>query len=349
MNHEYALEKINLSSKKEKKEVEDFLEKHQLLLDHDVSLCLVLRLTLNQKIVATASAAGKVLKCFAVDQDLQGEGLSNKLISELIHKKAEENIRHLFVFTKPENTFLFESLGFYVVAKLEGAVDLLENTPYGLNNFKKEIIEKRIEGNNIAGLVVNCNPFTLGHQYLIELASKASDVLHLFVVWEDASVFPNTVRLKLIEEGTKHLKNIVIHKGHDYIISRATFPTYFIKDDDKILETHARLDLQIFADSIAPVLEIKKRYVGAEPYCTTTNSYNKIMKEFLPTKGIEVVELARKEFNTEAISASKVRELIRENKLSECKNIVPASTWDFLNSFEAEKIIQKIKTTQSRH
>lgn len=347
-NYEYALEKIYLSEKGQKKEVEDFLQKHNLILDQDVELTYVLRSTQNEKIVATASAAGKVLKCFAVDQDFQGEGFSNRLVSELIHEQAQKGLRHLFVFTKPENVKLFEGLGFYTLATLPSVV-LLENRPDGLSNFLKEITLQKKEGKTIGSLVVNCNPFTLGHQYLIETAAKECDVLHLFVVWEDASVFPNEVRLKLIQDGTKHLKNIVIHKGHDYIISRATFPTYFIKSAEKILETHARLDLEIFGKSIAPTLSITKRYVGNEPYCLATNTYNKIMKEFLPSQGIEVKELARKEFNSEAISASRVRELIRTDKLEMCKDLVPETTWNFLKSNEAKVIIEIIKTTQTRH
>lgn len=347
-NYEYALEKVYLSEKGQKKEVEDFLAKHNLSLDQDVELTYILRSTQSEKIVATASAAGKVLKCFAVDSDFQGEGFSNRLVSELIHEQAEKGLRHLFVFTKPENVKLFESLGFYTLATLPSVV-LLENKPQGLNNFLKEISLKKREGKTIGSLVVNCNPFTLGHQFLIESAAKECDVLHLFVVWEDASVFSNEVRLKLIEAGTQHLTNVVIHKGHDYIISRATFPTYFIKSAEKILETHARLDLELFGKHIAPTLNIKKRYVGNEPYCLSTSTYNKIMKEFLPSVGIEVKELTRVEFNHEAISASKVRALIREGRLADCKNLVPETTWNFLNSNEAKAIIEKIKTTQTRH
>lgn len=348
-NYEYAFEKVHLSSKREKQEVEDFLKRHELILDQDVETCFVLRSTLTGKIVATASAAKKVLKCFAVDSDFQGEGFSNRLISELIHEQAEKGHKHLFVFTKPENTQLFESLGFYPLASVPNKVVLLENNPKGLQNFLTEIAQKKKEGNNIASIVVNCNPFTLGHQYLIETAAKACDVLHLFVVWEDASIFPNAVRLKLIQEGTAHLSNVILHKGHDYIISQATFPTYFIKSAESILETHARLDLEIFSSSIAPTLGIKKRYVGNEPYCLATNTYNRIMKEFLPTKGIELIEIARKEYTQEAISASRVRQLIREDKLNECQPLVPLTTWNFLNSDEAKPIIHKIKTTQTRH
>ena len=38
-------------------------------------------------------------------------------------------------------------------------------------------------------VVMNCNPLTLGHRYLIEQALKQCDYLMIFVVQEDKSFF----------------------------------------------------------------------------------------------------------------------------------------------------------------
>ncbi len=77
---------------------------------------------------------------------------------------------------------------------------------------------------------MNANPFTLGHQFLVEKAAKECDWLHLFVVQEEGSEFSFFDRFEMIKAGTRHIDNITIHPGSKYIISRATFPTYFIKD-----------------------------------------------------------------------------------------------------------------------
>lgn len=348
-DYEFTLEKLHLSSQKEREELEMFLTSHHLSIDLDIETTLVLRHSSTGKIVGTASAAGKVLKGFAISSEFQGEGFTNRLISELIHERAEAGYKNLFVFTKPENSALFQSLGFFELATVPGVVALLENSSTRFQNYLKNLAQNKIEGKSISSIVVNCNPFTLGHRYLIEKASEASDVLHLFVVWENASLFPNEVRFKLVQEGTAHLKNVVLHKGEDYVISKATFPTYFIKSPGKILETHARLDLELFSKYIAPTLGIQKRFVGTEPYCLATSTYNKIMHEILPSHGLSVEEISRKEIHEEAISASRVRELIRTNQIEKCKELIPESTWKFLNSHEAQPIIENIKRTLTRH
>lgn len=346
--YEYHLEKVNLSSSKEKDELESFLNESNLSFEKDIELALIIRGN-NQQIVATGSIANKVLKCFAVCPDLQGEGLASHLVSELIHLQKERGYQHFFVFTKADNTSIFEGLGFYKIAEVLNKVSFLENTPSGLSHYLEEIKVRRTKGAVIGGIVVNCNPFTRGHLYLIEKASQECDFLHLFVVWENASAFPNEIRFDLVRKGTAHLRNIVLHQGGDYIISKATFPSYFLKTNSEITETHAELDLSLFADHIAPILGINKRFVGEEPYCPVTSIYNKIMKEFLPKKGISVYEIPRLTMSEEIISASKVRKLIAEGKMKETKEMLPQSTWDFLQGQEACSIIEKLKTTASRH
>ena len=132
-----------------------------------------------------------------------------------------------------------------------------------------------------AALVMNANPFTLGHLYLTERASAENDTVHLFMVSEDASLIPFKVRRRLITEGTSHLDNIIYHDSGPYIISSATFPSYFQKDMDAVIESHAKLDLVIFT-KIAHALGIGRRYVGEEPHSRVTGIYNQIMEKELP-------------------------------------------------------------------
>lgn len=46
--------------------------------------------------------------------------------------------------------------------------------------------------------MMNANPFTNGHRYLIQQAAAQCDWLHLFLVKEDSSRFPYEDRLDLV-------------------------------------------------------------------------------------------------------------------------------------------------------
>ncbi|MGE5630131.1 MAG: adenylyltransferase/cytidyltransferase family protein, partial [Caulobacteraceae bacterium] len=219
----------------------------------------------------------------------------------------------------------------------------------GIASYLHSIAEFKRDGAVVSSIVVNCNPFTLGHQYLIEKAASESDILHVFVVWEDKSSFPSSVRYELVKKGTAHLSNVVVHKGKNYVISNATFPSYFLKDYDEIVETHAHLDLNIFGKYIVPALGINRRYVGEEPYCKVTKAYNTIMKNVLPQYGVKVIEIPRLENENGAISASKVREIIKQGRLDDVCALVPKTTYEYLKSPEAENIIANIMQKTSRH
>jgi [citrate (pro-3S)-lyase] ligase len=345
----YHLEErvVQLNYLKDKQQIQEFLKKQDLKLDEDVEYTVAL--LYKDEIIATGSLAGKILKCIAVDSRYKGWGLSNKIISRLMEEAYQRGNIHLFVYTKPSNYDVFYDMGFYKIEQIDREVVLLENDPDGIKKYVKSIQSFKREGKIISSIVMNCNPFTLGHQYLIEKAAAASHVLHVFVVWENKSIFPSEVRYELVREGTKHLPNVMLHKGSDYIISSATFPSYFMKDEGNVVKTHALLDLKIFGKYIAPALGIHQRFVGEEPYCPVTRTYNLIMKGVLPTYGIDVVEIPRLDVGGEAVSASKVREGIRQNDFETVKKMVPQSTYSFLTSGKADIFIQKIQQHKTRH
>lgn len=178
------------------------------------------------------------------------------------------------------------------------------------------------------------NPFTLGHQYLVEKAAAACDTLHLFVVSEDASLVPFAVRKRLVEAGVAHLPNVVLHDSGPYIISNATFPSYFLKDEAAVIDGHARLDLAVFT-KIAKALNITARYVGEEPTSQVTGLYNKIMCEQLPKAGIECIVVPRKEADGKAISASTVRQCLQSGDWETLKTLLPQTSLDYFRSPEA--------------
>ena len=193
-----------------------------------------------------------------------------------------------------------------------------------------------------AAIVMNCNPFTLGHRHIIEMASKENENVIIFVVEEDKSVFPFEVRLNLIKEGTKDLKNVVVIPAGEYIISSATFPSYFLKKNDDTLKEYTKLDCNIFGKYFVSKFNITKRYVGTEPHCEVTSAYNETIKEILPNYNTNVSIISRKEVKNDAISASRVRSLLKQRDFDSIKILVPKTTLDFLLSEEGEKVISKL-------
>jgi [citrate (pro-3S)-lyase] ligase len=336
------LEEIIIEGNDYKKlnEVKNFLINQGLRFDDNVEYTIALYD--YDKIVATGSFDGKILKCIAVEESYKGMGISNKIVSDLINEQYRRGNNHFFVYTKPNNYKMFKDFGFYKIEEVPNKVLLLENDPNGIRSFLDRIQKKRVEGKIVSSVVVNCNPFTLGHKYLIEKASEESDVVHVFVVSEDKSVFSANVRYKLVEEGLRHLKNVVIHKGEEYIISSATFPSYFIKKLDEVVKIHTLLDIKIFAEYIVPTLGINRRYVGEEPSCEVTKTYNNTMKELLPSYNVQVIEVPRLGVGNNITSASRVRKVIKENNFLELKKLIPESTYKFLISAEAKAIINKL-------
>lgn len=334
---------LKLSSEKEKECLKAFLSGQGLSMDRDIEYSMVL--TDRERIVATGSFSDRILKCIAVDDEYKGLGLSARVITHLVNEEYARCRTHLFIYTKPENRQIFSELGFYPIAEVPGKVVLMENRQDGILRYLDEITAQTGTIIPSAAVVVNCNPFTSGHKYLLEYAAARCKMLHVFVVWEDRSVFPAEVRYRLVREGIAHLPGVIVHKGRDYIISNATFPSYFIKLYEDVVETHARLDLEIFSQYMAKRLDIRKRFVGEEPYCPVTSAYNQMMLRVLPPRGIEVEVVPRITSGTGAISASRVRELLGRGEMDLVKEMVPETTFRFLLSEEGEQIINRIKST----
>lgn len=195
------------------------------------------------------------------------------------------------------------------------------------------ILQKYQRGDSqskIGSIVMNCNPFTLGHRYLIEHASSQVDWLYIFVVEENKSYFSFEDRLTLVQQGTTDLKNIIILPGGKFIISAITFPGYFYKDNIRTAKIDCSNDLNVFAQYIAPVLNITVRFAGEEPLDPITNQYNKCMLEILPKYSIQFIVIPRKEDDNEVISASRVRRYFEAGELDCIRSIVPLTTYEYL-------------------
>ena len=305
---------------------------HSLALDYDDGVEFTVNLIENEEIHATGSRQGNVLKCIGVSAEDRGRGYAAKIVTELVKNAVQEGFSHLFLFTKPKNSALFGGLGFYPVAATQDVL-LMENIRHGVQTFV-EGLECPTKQGAIGCIVANCNPFTNGHLYLVEAAAHSCDLLHLFILSEDRSMFPADVRLELAKRAVAHLHNVVVHPTGDYLISYATFPSYFIKDKTRVGEINGALDLAIFAQQFAKPLNITQRFVGTEPFSPVTDSYNRTMESYLPSQGINVVVVPRLKKDGAAVSASRVRALLAQGKLEEIRGLVPPVTYDYLERLD---------------
>ena len=197
-------------------------------LDNDITL--FVEAWSGPHLVGCAGLAANVIKCVAVNEQLRGENLSARLLAEVENAALERGHFHLFLCTRPCNRERFARSGFWPIAQSGNNAVLMENTPQGIERYCRSLRAKRKGGESIGAIVMNANPFTLGHRHLVEQAATRCDALHLFVVREDASFFPFSARLGMVRAGVAHLPNVVVHEGSQYIISRATFPAYFLKE-----------------------------------------------------------------------------------------------------------------------
>lgn len=284
-------------------------------------------------LIATGARYRNILKCIAIDRAHQGGSLFNELMSGLMRDVFACGHRACYVYTKADARDAFRHLGFCDIAHVDDTLYFLENAVRGLPHYLQALRGQYVAGSRIAAIVMNANPFTNGHRYLVEKAARENDVVHLFVLSEDLSHYPGSVRLALVKAGIAPLKNVYVHPTGDYIISAATFPSYFLREDDDVTTIQARLDARIFKEHIAPALGITKRYVGHEPYSAATAIYNQaLQQEFAGAPQLEIVERLRAD--GEYISASRVRELIANGNLEAVRPLVPPTTFAYLQGGE---------------
>ena len=284
----------------------------------------------DDEMLGCGGLKGNVLKCVAVKDGLKGEGLANRIVSQLRAKVKEHGYDNALVFTKPKNEAIFHGLGFRTIGRGEKAM-LLESAPRLLEDYTDHLRSLRREGKK-GCIVMNANPFTLGHRRLVEAAASEVDWLYLLVVSEDCSAFPLSERLEMVRSGCADIANVVIDETRHYAISAATFPTYFLKEKNAFAPAQIDLDVRIFADVIAPALDVNVRFVGSEPFDALTRDYNAALGRLLPPKGVAVREIPR----TDGISASAVR----TQPFAKARELVPPTTQPYLLAHAAAGALQ---------
>lgn len=300
-------------------------------LGFDTDISLLVEAWSGDRLVGCAGLASNVIKCVAVDPQLRGENLSARLLTEVEHLALERGHFHLFLCTRPSNRERFEGCGFWPIAQSDNDAILMENTPQGIARYCRSLQPHRHAGTRIGAIVMNANPFTLGHYHLVRQAASNCDWVHLFVVQEEASLFPFSARLQMVRAGVAKLANVTVHAGSQYIISRATFPAYFLKESGKVEQAWSDLDVITFRDYIAPALGITHRFVGSEPFCRVSRQYNQTLHHLL-AGSVEVVEIPRIQHADKAISASEIRGLLKQQLFSRIRKLVPESTSAYLTA-----------------
>ena len=294
---------------------------------------------------ATGSCFANTLRCMAVNGEHQGEGLMNLVVSHLSAVQAARGNTHLFLYTKPQSAAFFNSLGFHEIVRVPDKLVFMENRRTGFTDWLRSQPRTDTPRERTAAVVMNANPFTLGHRYLVERACESADAVHLFVLSENFGPIPAPDRRKLVADGIADLPKVILHDSGPYIISAATFPEYFLRDSDDVSAVHAGLDLTVFGH-IAQALGIGTRYVGEEPFSPITGLYNQVMLRELPAQGVACRVLPRLEINGQAVSASAVRQAVHDGAFDRLRPWVPEATWRYLTGPEGQQAVTTIQASE---
>ena len=317
------ISELPLSLASVRNKVKAFLEANGLRfdgLDRYFAIC-----SEQGEICAGAGTLGNIIKAVAINEKYRSEGLLAPIVSHISASLMIEGADNIFIFTAPDKIPTFRSLAFHEVGCGPNAA-MLESDPRGIKNFTDSLRSiPRAQRNGV--IVMNCNPFTLGHLYLVEQAAERVDHLTILLVAEDKSDFTLKNRLVMVKNGTAHIKNVIIATAGPYQISSATFPSYFLKDLSKAAEEQILLDLDIFNRHIAPALSATVRFAGTEPSDPLTARYNQLMRQHLK---IDFEELPRLEIDGEPVSASNVRKLLSEGKLAKALKLLPPASQPFI-------------------
>lgn len=278
----------------------------------------------EDRLVATGALVGDVLQMIAVDPERQGEELALRVVSHLISQAVRRGLRCVYLITKSVYAGKFVGMGFKLVADVPDGAALLEWGRPGIEEYCKAMAAFRgVRGEKVGCLVMNCNPFTLGHQYLISRAAEENDRVFVFILEEDVSAFPFSIRKVLAARGTAGLENVTVTGGGRYMVSSLTFPAYFSRDAVRSRQ-QAELDAEIFDRFIVPALGITKRYLGEEPLSESTEIYNRVLSERIKDIRVEIVP--RLCLNGEPVSASRVRGLLKAGDEEKAYQLLPDTT-----------------------
>jgi [citrate (pro-3S)-lyase] ligase len=285
------------------------------------------------RLAACGVRAGRILKMLVVAPEFRGTGLIGDIVTELMRLGREAGCEGFFIFTRPCTATAFTSLGFKPLVSHEKAV-LLEHGNGLVSYFRARASLVRSGANG--AVVVNADPFSLGHQYLIEHASTLMSTVYVLVPSEGRFVLPLPARLELARRGTAHLPNVVVTDTGPYLLSSATFPGYFLKPGDQPDQIQLEIDVDLFGQHIAPMFHIRTRLVGTEPLDPTTRSYTQTLRQRLGRWDVRLVEIERKRLGEHWINTRYVNHALARGDWRQVEACVPPTTLAYLHDLRAE-------------
>ena len=339
---------------RQRRQIEMFLQTNGLRYD-DVDYYAAIVDESSDEMIAGGGLKGSVIKCVAVADGHKGEAVANVIVSHLIAKANAEGCQCVKLYTKPDNRQLFESLSFRLIAESPNAI-LMETGVGGIEKYSEELgvksEELRVKSEELKNdesvvsnarkpigvIVMNANPFTLGHRFLVEQSSELVERLYVVVVREDCSMFSYNERKAMVSQGVRDIGNVVVVDGSDYAVSAATFPTYFLKQLSDATDTQIILDLDLYRRRIAPALGATIRFFGSEPTDPLTRRYNELMHQQLGEEHVH--EIQRKQQEGSAISASRVRKAMMEGCIWDAIQLVPPTTIPYIIGHLASMALQ---------
>jgi len=340
----FLIEEIDIENKEIMKKVQDFLKQEALAINDQIDYCAVIYND-EKTIIATISKYFNTIRYLAVKSEYQGFNLANRLVSYIIDVIYQAEFNEVFVLTKSLYLKHFQSLGFHSLYENSNFI-FLTNRFDLFQQYLNYLKEQKQNKKNASIVILNANPFTKGHQHLITIASKNSEIVYLILVKEDASLFTYQERKEMVKNGTKALKNVVFLDGSSYLISKSTFPSYFLPSKQVAMIQQTILDANIFAKYIAPALQINKRFLGEEPFSKTTKQYNETLKKELISSQIKLEIIPRLKINDTIISATTVRKLFIKGDFKQLALLVPESTLTFLKKLNYLEYQEKININQ---
>ena len=182
------------------------------------------------------------------------------------------------------------------------------------------------EGERIGTVGMHGNPFTLGHRYLIETASKQVDKLFVLLIEDELGIFSYAERFAMAVEGTRDLPNVRIVSGGPFQATRNVFREYFVKVQPTDMRESATADALIYTEIIGPRLGISCRFFGDERHNPKMQFFNDLMLDLLPKYGIDAIEIPRAKTHGQSISASAARKAAAEGDRETLLQHIPETT-----------------------
>lgn len=205
----------------------------------------------------------------------------------------------------------------------------------GLKLWEKQLSESIGLPEGTSLVVLNANPFTTGHRYLVSLArSRSRHVLVLVIQGRPESggrgnhentgiVFPFGERLRMTKEGLSDMDGITVIPSGPYVISRDDFPADFLSDEMGKVPAHAALDSMVICH-VCNSLGIRSIFAGDEPRDEMSEIHLNALRTACAGSGIQLRVAERKRLGERYISSSMVRQDIADGNMEEAVLLAPS-------------------------